>query len=372
MAVNYLNLFKLIAWLITITLLVYYVFEFLFPFAVSLIIALMINPVVQVIQKKFHLNRKLSVLTVLFLILLCFITFISFSLVELIHLLQYLIRIMPDSIDELFIKLEQISAQTIERSYQLISSYFNSVQPQSQQFLKEIITEAVRTLKEYSQQLLIVLLNNVMSSITNVLKGSYYLLFIFISTFFISADGPKWLKTVKKSMPQAIKEKMSSMKINFIALVKKYAIAQLIIVFITGSMVLIGLTFFDVRHALAIACIAIILDLIPFIGVSALFVPWLLYLFITSSYLLTIEISILYIILIITRNIIEPKLIGSSIGIHPLMLIIVLFVFVNFFGLLGFLLGPIAVVSFRALTQSGVTQSALDYILTQSNNSEKL
>ncbi|GEL76850.1 sporulation integral membrane protein YtvI [Tenuibacillus multivorans] len=362
MVINYQNLFKSIAFICIIIMFIYTVFHYLLPFAISLIVAIMINPIVQALQNKLHLNRKLAVLTVLMLAMLCFITVITYSLVELVHLLQFLRNLMPSTIENLFSRLESFTEKNIERAYQFISAFIDTIQPQSQQLLKELFMDTVHTLKEYSKNLLLNFIHNTINGITNILKGSYFLLFILISTFFISADGPKWIKSINNSLPDPFSHYYEEIKTSFLSLVKKYAFAQLIIIIMTGIMVFIGLQLIDVGHALAIASAAMLFDLVPFIGISALFLPWVIVLFLTNSYALTIQISILYLVLIISRNIIEPKLIGSSIGIHPLALIIILFVFINFFGFIGLLLGPVAAVSIKALSKAGAFESLKNYI----------
>ncbi|WP_279401788.1 AI-2E family transporter [Piscibacillus salipiscarius] len=178
----------------------------------------------------------------------------------------------------------------------------------------------------------------------------------------MSSDGPKWLTELNEKLPGKMTNYIHTIKESFVSLIKKYALAQLIIVFITGVIVYFGLLIFDVKHALAIASVAIFLDLIPFIGISALFTPWILYLFFTNHYTLTVQLSILFILLILIRNIIEPKLIGSSIGIHPLFLIMILFVFMKLFGFFGILIGPMVAVSIKALSQAGAFTSLKNYL----------
>ncbi|MFD2639868.1 sporulation integral membrane protein YtvI [Piscibacillus salipiscarius] len=362
MTINYLNFIKLMIWLCIIGLIIYMVFHHLFPFALSLIIAVMINPIVQLLQDKLNLHRKLAVLSVLVLILFSFITIITFSLIELVHLFQYLTQIMPHSIEETFKAIQLWSERIIDRSYDLMSSFMNSIQPQSQALLKELMNDMVNSVKDYSQHVLVSFFQNTINTLTNLLKGSYFVLFILIGTFFISSDGPKWLTELNEKLPGKMTNYIHTIKESFVSLIKKYALAQLIIVFITGVIVYFGLLIFDVKHALAIASVAIFLDLIPFIGISALFTPWILYLFFTNHYTLTVQLSILFILLILIRNIIEPKLIGSSIGIHPLFLIMILFVFMKLFGFFGILIGPMVAVSIKALSQAGAFTSLKNYL----------
>ncbi|MGM8215592.1 sporulation integral membrane protein YtvI [Bacillaceae bacterium W0354] len=363
MAINYINLIKLVTLSILIGLICYFSFIYLFPFLIAFALAIIINPIVNILNRKLHLNRKLAVFTVLLIILISFITIITFSIIEFIHLLQYLTKHLPSFLEDFFIIIEQFFMENLERFYQLSTSFFSSVNPDSQLMIKSMFTEMTESLKQVSKESIINFLQETISWLSNVLKSSYYLVFILIGVFFISSDGPKWLSNILNKLPDSYKNYYVQTKKEFSSLVKKYLFAQLLIIFITGSIVFIVLNIFKLSHTLGIALVVMMFDLIPIIGISAVFVPWVLYLFFTSQFVLTIKICLLFLLLIIVRNILEPKLIGSSIGVHPLGLLIILFVFIKLFGFLGFILGPIAAVSLSVLIKVGTLRMIKNYIL---------
>ena len=90
-------------------------------------------------------------------------------------------------------------------------------------------------------------------------------------------------------------------------------------------------------------------SLIPYIGIGALFIPWILYGFFSDHYTLTLQLSLLYAVLLIVRQIIEPRLLAKNLGIHPLIAIIILFISINIFGALGIIITPISLILFSSL-----------------------
>src|SRR5699024_511941 len=91
--------------------------------------------------------------------------------------------------------------------------------------------------------------------------------------------------------------------------------AQVIITIISSIIVFIGLWIFQVEHLFTLTLIVFFVDFIPYVGIGAVFIPWIIYNFFIEQHLLTMQLSILYIIVIIVRQVIEPKILASSIGL---------------------------------------------------------
>ena len=96
-------------------------------------------------------------------------------------------------------------------------------------------------------------------------------------------------------------------KQSFVAVIK----AQLSIAFLTAILSFIGLRFFKVEHSLVISAALFFVDLIPYVGIGIVFLPWLLYSFFQKQYVFTVELSLLYGMLVIIRQIIEPRLLAK-------------------------------------------------------------
>lgn len=104
-----------------------------------------------------------------------------------------------------------------------------------------------------------------------------------------------------------------------------YLRAQFIMISITAFIVLIGLLILGVESAFTYALLIGLVDLLPYLGVGTIMIPWLIYAFATGDMTLGIGLSVLYGIILVARQLIEPKVLASSVGLDPLPTLIAMF-----------------------------------------------
>ena len=111
---------------------------------------------------------------------------------------------------------------------------------------------------------------------------------------------------------------------------------------ITFAVILIGLMLMRIRYALLMAFIISLLDALPVIGIGIILVPWGIWSLITGEMGIGIGLLILYAVSAIVRQIAEPRIVGKSLGIHPLVTILLMYVGYTLFGLAGLIFLPVA------------------------------
>jgi len=82
------------------------------------------------------------------------------------------------------------------------------------------------------------------------------------------------------------------------------------------------------------------IDAFPVLGTGGVLVPWAIYEFLTKDIRMGVSLLILYVIVLVIRQMIEPKVVGEQIGLHPLMTLITMYLGMKFFGLPGLIFGP--------------------------------
>jgi len=107
------------------------------------------------------------------------------------------------------------------------------------------------------------------------------------------------------------------------------------IMFITFIELTIGLTVIGINNSGIWAFVIALLDILPVLGVGTVLLPWSFSSMITGNILLGVELLVLYVIIAIVRNIIEPKFVGTDLGLHPLATLFSMIVGVRLFGALG-------------------------------------
>ena len=116
---------------------------------------------------------------------------------------------------------------------------------------------------------------------------------------------------------------------------------------ITFVELLIGLTVFGISNSGMWSLMIAFLDILPVLGVGTVLIPWGLSCLITGRALLGIELLVLYIIITIIRNIIEPKMVGTSLDLHPLATLITMIVGARMFSAVGMFGFPLALSFFQ-------------------------
>ena len=110
---------------------------------------------------------------------------------------------------------------------------------------------------------------------------------------------------------------------------------------LTFGELLIGFLILGVDYAFLLALIIAVLDMLPVLGVGTVLIPWALVALLQKNFYLGFGLVILYLVMLVLRQIAEPKLLGKSLGLHPLLTLFASYAGFRLFGFLGMLAGPV-------------------------------
>ncbi len=179
------------------------------------------------------------------------------------------------------------------------------------------------------------------------------LLLMIISTFFIIGDYDKLVGFMLRQFSGGSKK--------LIIHIKEYIVDTLfvcirsygLIMSITFVELSIGFLVIGIPNAMLIAFCIALFDILPILGTGGIMLPWTVIAALQGNYTLAISLLIVYLVVTIIRNIIEPKIVGSQIGLHPIVTLISMFVGANFFGVLGLFGFPITLSLLHHLNDAG-------------------
>lgn len=173
-------------------------------------------------------------------------------------------------------------------------------------------------------------------------------LIVLIATFFISKDRHQitqiWLKYAPKPMGARALNIMSEIFTAF----SGYLRAQLILISLTMLQSIIGLYLIGAKYALIMGLVIGMFDLIPVLGPSSVFLPWIIYSFLVGSTGFAIKLTILWLVILSVRQVMETKVVADSLGLHPLATLLAMYAGLKFFGVLGMIGGPIIIIAVQA------------------------
>lgn len=158
-----------------------------------------------------------------------------------------------------------------------------------------------------------------------------------ICVYFISVDKKLFLKLLNCLLPYDIVDTIREKKNNLREVVK----IELKLVIICMVITIIGFKILRVPSAIFLGFICGILDILPYVGTIIVFIPIIIYNIIMKEYLLVIGLIALYLLLQVVREILELKFLSSKLDIHPLVVMLSMYIGAEIFGIIGLLIGPI-------------------------------
>ena len=154
-----------------------------------------------------------------------------------------------------------------------------------------------------------------------------------------------FVKNFSKGALSRIIEAKDTVFDNLFKVFKSY----FIIMFITFVELLLGLSLLGFKYSLVAALLISIVDILPILGSGTVLIPWAVICALSENVKGAIGLAVLYLVIAAVRNVIEPKVIGSRVGIHPLIMLVSVFLGLRLFGGAGVLLVPMTVIVLKNL-----------------------
>lgn len=170
-----------------------------------------------------------------------------------------------------------------------------------------------------------------------------FFFFMFISLYFFIRDAKKVDHFINFVNSRIKSPFLNSLKSKTWSTFKNYLKAQLILVTITYVISFVALMILKVPFFPLIAFGIALVDLIPMVGPAFVYVPWMIFSLLISEYSTVFGLLITYLATTLTRQTIEPKIVSEKIGTHPLITIISMYTCYRLFGVIGFIIGAVAV-----------------------------
>lgn len=181
----------------------------------------------------------------------------------------------------------------------------------------------------------------------------------FISSYFFIAEREEVIVWAKKVAPDPLVERMSMVMDNLKYAVGGYFKAQFKIMIVVCLILIVGFVILDVHFYFLLAILIALLDFLPFFGTGTALIPWGLYKLMVGDYKMVIGLVILYGVTQLVRQLIQPKLVGDSMGLKPLLTLVFLYAGYKIGGVIAMIFAvPIGMIVMN-LYKAG----AFDYIL---------
>jgi sporulation integral membrane protein YtvI len=193
------------------------------------------------------------------------------------------------------------------------------------------------------------------SSLVSSVPGlAIKILLMVIATFFAAMDFDKFTNYVSRQITPEQKVLLVHIRDYLTGTVLRVLRAYAIIMSVTAIELSIGLTIIGIHNAILVALCIAIFDILPVLGTGGIMIPWAIITLILGDLKLGFSILAVYIIVTVVRNVIEPKIVGPQLGLHPLVTLMSLFVGAQLFGIIGLFGFPIGLSLLLNLNSKGV------------------
>lgn len=328
---------------VSIYLFIKYIFELVAPFIFAWLFSIMLAPIVAWLAKRFRVPRAmgtlLSMATVLCTVL-SVIGGIGYRLYEQAKLLK----------DELPALQMQAVAIIDEVEMRMQALGKEIPLPEALQSFDELMKQVVTYISGCIDQILTAFYS-VITAVPNIF---FFVIIMFIATFFMTKDHLEIKRFVKAQIPDHVTDKIVIMQRGLKNALGGYVKTQLILMCFTFTICLIGLFVLGRRYALVIALGIAVLDALPVFGSGAVLIPWGIYNLIMGDFAVGIGLLSIYALIVVMRQIIEPKVLSTQIGVYALVTVMAMYIGLKTIGVFGMIIGPVIVVMFKTLQTLGI------------------
>lgn len=327
--------------------LVRYALPALLPFVLAFFVTLMLKPAVNFCTRRLRINRKASSA---FFVILFYGTIGLLVVLLIIKLIGYIgvwLARLPDFFNQTIVPVLKSAGNGVTDLLAGINTDFDLDLDAA---ATKLISSLSSMISDFSGKALTVV-GSYATSVPNVMLN---IVITIISTAFMLMDYDDIKAFIVRQLPDEKRIFIGKIFEHLGKVIWKYLTSYLLIMLITFAEIALGLLILGQKNFAAIAAAIAVFDILPVVGSGLILIPWAVICMLTGSLGKGIGLVILWAILSVIRQIIEPKIVGDTVGMHPLLTLFGM-LFGNFvYGGVGIFLVPIAIALCQTLQRDGL------------------
>ena len=312
------------------------------PFIIAYLVTRLLRPLVVKIESKIKLPRLITTLICMLLLVLVAALIIWFFVFNLIDGIEYVINLISENITAKNIMewVESIKTQLNDKAdFFDMEINYNELTNSLLDIAKNVITE----LSDISLNIAMSIPGLVISCII----GS-------IASFYMLYDYDKLAAFINKQLSPKTKQFIDVFNNNVLWSLFKMIMSYVLISAICFVELGIGFYILGIKDAWFIAFIIAIIDVFPIVGSGGILVPWGIIAIVLGDPFRGIGLMVLWGVIVVVRQVVEPKIVGSQIGLHSLITVMALYLGLELMGGLGLIVGPLYVIICKKINEAGL------------------
>lgn len=323
--------------------LLYSTSSFTFPFILAFAIAFLIQPVTRFFRNrlKFKNNTPALLASVLvYVVISALLTLLFYSIIS--EAKQLLVNLSSANLE--------IVTTPVKNILNEIGEYFQKIDPT---FIEKNSSQFTDLLKNG----LNIVGKSLSAFLSIALSIPMWITIIFIvilSTYFFSRDMTSIKKKFISVFSENGREKFENVWFQGIKMLSQYAKAYFFIYFLTFLQTLIGFSILGVKYTVILSIICAFADILPVLGIGVIYLPLALIYLLSGNYFAGVGILILFVLISAVRQIVEPKIVSTSLGIHPIITLLAIFIGLKAYGFVGMIFLTFLVVFYKVMKNSKI------------------
>ncbi len=348
-----------------------YAFGLVSPFIVAFAIAMFLQKPIRAISKKTKIKKgvigAVSVLLIISLIVTA-VVFVGYRLVlEFKGLGEYLMSLVDDlprliqSAEAWILDKITFLPDSVEKTASdAISGIADNLLLATQEDMPQASVDAPVIFGGIDFSTIATPLGGLLSTAMQIPTIFTAVLIGIIACFFLTCDYDGFTKMIKENLSEEHEKALVRTKRLLGDILGKMLKSYATLIFITFCEVSIGLNIlkligvYEGGYIIAISICTAIVDILPVLGTGTIMIPWAIYNLFTGNVGLGIGLIVLYALITVIRQILEPRLVAMNVGIHPVVTLAGMYLGVQLFGFLGIFILPITFILVKALNDEGI------------------
>lgn len=306
---------------------------FLWPFVAGWIISMMAHPVIEYLEKKVKLPKKFGSAILIAAVITGIIVVLYFAVRGIALQVIGFIQGAPDIRHEIM-RQGMIFQKKIEQFLSILPPSFGKQFDQWSGSIGDLFKKAASSAGDYG----VAHAGGVAKGVTSGLLGLVVMLF---AAYMFSLEREKLIAWYEKCIPGFVKHKINVFMKNSVGVLVSYCLAQLKIMIVIIAILWIGFFIAGIGHSFIYSVLVGIVDIFPILGTGTVIIPWAIFKLITGDIKTAVILLIIYAICLVLKQVLQPKMMGDSMGISALTTIFLIYVGLKFGGLGGMLLALI-------------------------------
>lgn len=304
--------------------------SFFFPFVIGWLISMIANPMIRFLEKRVKLVRKHGSAIIIILVIALIVGAGALIVTAAVKEGKELITDWPE--------IEKNISDSLSDTKLFIDKITASLPMNVRNSIDKAIAGLGDSISSYIRELPKNTVSDAGNFVTNIADGFLMIIVTVLSAYFFAACREELISGLKKHLPKSAISYWKVVYSNFTAAFGGYFKAQFKIMLILTVIMFAGFEIMQVDYSFLIALGIAFLDFLPVFGTGAVLWPWAIIDMITGRYVQAIGFVVIYLICQIVKQLLQPKMVGDSIGMHPLLALLSMYIGYKLYGVIGMII----------------------------------